>query len=147
MYRVQLVLRRLCAGALIATMAGCASPPAPTPSDDGLAQSLGIAVHGVHLSAHGSLIDLRYRVLDPTKAVTLLEPKRKVQLLDPRHQAALGVPESPIIGPMRQTARNHVVYQDRDYFVLFVNPGHAVGAGDTVLLALDGKPLAQLKVE
>lgn len=147
MHCFPLPLRRLCTGLLAAVVTGCATPPVQPPAGDGLAQSLGIAVHGVHLSAHGSLIDLRYRVLDPGKAAMLLEPKRKVQLLDPRHQATLGVPESPIIGPMRQTARNHVVYQDRDYFVLFVNPGHAVGAGDTVLLALDGKPLAQLKVE
>ena len=135
---------RLLAGAAclagFALLAACASPP---PVQD----TLGIAVHGLRLSAHGNMLDLRYRVTDPAKAAVLLDPKKKVQLLDTRHNAALGVPESPVIGPMRQTARNHVLYQDRDYFVLFVNPGHAVQAGDTVQLAVDGRPLARLQVE
>jgi hypothetical protein len=77
----------------------------------------------------------------------LLESKSRVQLLDPRRGAALGVPESPVIGPMRQTARNHVLYRDRDYFVLFANPAHAVQAGETVVLAVDGKPMARLRVD
>lgn len=147
------ILRWLAGAAGLAVLAGCASP-APAPSrmagpDDpaGLEQSLGIAVRSLHLSAHGYILDLRYRVTDPVKASTLLDSKRKVQLLDPARHAALGVPASPIIGPMRQTARNHVLYQDRDYFVLFVNPGHAVQAGETVQLALDGRPLARLRVE
>jgi hypothetical protein len=131
-------------------LAGCAAP-APVPveptSADGLGQSLGIAVHGLHLSAHGYILDLRYRVTDPAKAALLLDSKKKVQLLDARRGAALGVPESPVIGPMRQTSRNHVLYRDRDYFVLFVNPGRAVQAGETVQLAVDGKTLARLRVE
>jgi hypothetical protein len=144
-------LWRLAAVACLAACAGCAAPPPPgnagQPDQAGLEQSLGIAVHGLHLSAHGYILDLRYRVTDPAKAASLLDSKRKVQLLDPRRGAALGVPESPVIGPMRQTARNHVLYRDRDYFVLFVNPGHAVQAGETVQLALDGKPFARLLVE
>lgn len=146
------LFRRWLAGAAgAAVLAGCSTPPpaiAPgTANDPALGDSLGIAVHGLHLSAHGYILDLRYRVTDPAKAAVLLDSKRKVQLLDPRRGAALGIPESPVIGPMRQTARNHVLYQDRDYFVLFVNPGHAVRAGETVQLAIDGRPLARLTVE
>lgn len=146
------LFRRWLAGAAgAAALAGCSTPPPAVPaaavSDPALGESLGIAVHGLHLSAHGYILDLRYRVTDPAKAAVLLDSKRKVQLLDPRRGAALGIPESPVIGPMRQTARNHVLYQDRDYFVLFVNPGHAVRAGETVQLAVDGRPLARLTVE
>lgn len=155
MNRPQPCLRRFAAAACLAgmaTLSACASAPAvpasPAPADQAAVQdSLGIALHGLHLTAHGSMLDLRYRVTDPAKAAVLLDPKKKVQLLDPRRHAALGVPESPVIGPMRQTARNHVLYQDRDYFVLFVNPGHAVKAGETVQLAVDGQPLARLQVE
>lgn len=134
------------AGALAALLAGagCAAPAPPAPPEP-LAQ-YGIRVHGLHLSAHGYILDLRYRVSDPAKAALLLDAKRKVQLLDDAHHASLGVPESPVIGSMRQTSRNHVVYTDRDYFILFVNPGRAVKAGDTVQLAVGAERLGPLTV-
>ncbi|MDB5897814.1 MAG: hypothetical protein JWP22_2916 [Ramlibacter sp.] len=120
---------------------GCASAPPPD------AQSLGIRVDGLRLSAHGHLLDLRYRVLDPIKAAPLLDAKKKVYLVDEQRQARLGVPESPVIGGMRQTSRNRVVYTDRDYFILFVNPGRAVRTGDTLQLAVDGAAIARLTVQ
>ena len=107
----------------------------------------GIRVDGLHLSAHGYLLDLRYRVLDADKAALLLDTRKKVYLLDDSHGAKLGVPESPIIGGMRQTSRNHVIYTDRDYFILFVNPGRVVKAGDTLKLAVGDTKVAELKVQ
>ena len=107
----------------------------------------GIKVKALHLSASGYILDLRYRVTDPEKASPLLDPKRKVYLIDDAHQAKLGVPESPIIGGMRQTSRNYVVYTDRDYFILFVNPGKVVHSGDTLTLATDDLKIASLTVE
>lgn len=68
-------------------------------------------------------------------------------LIDVARQAKLGVPESPVIGGMRQTSRNRVVYTDRDYFILFVNPGRAVRAGDRLQLAVDGASIAELSVQ
>jgi hypothetical protein len=139
---------------LLVSLAGCVAPagapqadrtaiaPAPARVD-----ALGIAVHGLHLSAHGYVLDLRYRITDPDRAAALLDSKSRIQLLDPLRGAKLGIPESPVIGPMRQTARNHVLYRDRDYFVLFVNPAHAVQAGEMVELAVNGKTMAQLRVE
>jgi hypothetical protein len=145
-------------GALMA--AGCAAPPAspahpaeaPGPSlsaqgaGGALLSDYGIAVHGLHRSAHGYILDLRFRVRDPARAALLLDGGRKVQLLDGMRNARLGVPESPVIGGMRQTSRNHVVYTDRDYFILFVNPGRAVQPGDILELAVDGRRLGALTV-
>ncbi|MDD5364932.1 MAG: hypothetical protein PHR30_06290 [Gallionellaceae bacterium] len=107
----------------------------------------GIRVDSLHLSAHGYILDLRYRVLDKEKAAPLLDAHKKVYLVDDAHGAKLGVPESPIIGGMRQTSRNHVIYTDRDYFILFVNPGRAVRVGDTLKLAIDDTRIAELKVQ
>ena len=149
----QLAMAALLAGSVLQLVA-CASPVANDKAS--LASSslaaevetkLGIHVAGLHLSAHGYVIDLRYRVLDPEKAAPLLDGKKKVYLLDEEHSAKLGVPESPVIGGMRQTSRNHVIYTDRDYFILFVNPGHAVRTGDTLKLAVDNRTVAELKVE
>jgi hypothetical protein len=139
-------------------LAGCAAPPAVTGTSDVVPPnphvtavetiaSYGVRISGLHLSAHGYILDLRYRVLDPEKAAPLLDAKRKVYLVDDNHHARLGVPSSPKIGGMRQTSRNHVIYTDRDYFILFVNPGRAVRQGDILKLALDDTTVAELKVE
>lgn len=137
--------RRLLAaglGVLPLLLAGCGTTPGapaarpagvPVPMD---ADSLGIRVQALHLTAHGYILDLRYRVLDPARAAPLLNGKNKVYLVDAERHAKLGVPESPIIGGMRQTSRNGVVYTDRDYFILFVNPGRAVQPGDRLELAV-----------
>jgi hypothetical protein len=125
------------------TCAGCASSPAGPAS----AADAGIDIHGLHLSAHGYVLDMRYRVRDPVKATSILDSKKKVYLIDDAHQARLGVPESPVIGGMRQTSRNRAVYTDRDYFILFVNPGRAVRVGDSLHLVVDGRTVADLTVQ
>lgn len=134
--------QRTWAGALLAALmgAGCASLPG-APAD------AGIEIQGLHLSAHGYILDMRYRVRDKGRAAALLDAKKRVYLVDDARQARLGVPESPVIGGMRQTARNHVVYTDRDYFILFVNPGRAVRVGDRLALAVDGQKIARLTVQ
>lgn len=124
-----------------ALLAACAAAP-PAPAAD-----TGIEIHGLHLSAHGYILDLRYRVRDQARAAALLDAKKKVYLVDAARHARLGVPESPVIGGMRQTSRNRTIYTDRDYFILFVNPGRAVRAGDTLALAVDGQQIAQLTVK
>ena len=121
--------------------------PAGAPATGADAVDAGIEVHGLHLSAHGYILDLRYRVRDKAKAAALLDPKKRVYLVDDARNARLGVPESPVIGGMRQTARNQAVYTDRDYFILFVNPARAVRAGDRVQLAVDGREIARLIVQ
>jgi hypothetical protein len=123
--------------------AGCAQAPSAPPS---ASAGTGIEIKGLHLSAHGYILDLRYRVHDRGRAAALLDPKQKVYLVDEARRAQLGVAESPVIGGMRQTARNRVVYTDRDYFILFVNPGRAVRAGDRVQLAVGGHKVAELTV-
>lgn len=153
----QYMLAALLAASLV-QLSGCASEPALTamkpagdrPVSTGAASPeavYGIRVDGLHLSAHGYILDLRYRVLDADKAAVLLDAKQKVYLLDAAHSAKLGVPESPIIGGMRQTSRNHVIYTDRDYFILFVNPGRAVRVGDTLKLAVGDTKIAELTVQ
>ena len=145
----------------LAQLSGCASegsggmklagetqhtPSTGLPSASSPEAVFGIRVDGLHLSAHGYLLDLRYRVLDADKAALLLDARKKVYLLDKAHDAKLGVPQSPIIGGMRQTSRNHVIYTDRDYFILFVNPGRAVQVGDTLKLAVGDTKVAELTV-
>jgi hypothetical protein len=142
MKRAPSTLFRACCLAALMT-SGCASPPTvPASTPDA-----GIDIRGLHLSAHGYILDMRYRVRDQAKAAALLDSKKKVYLIDDARHTRLGVPESPVIGGMRQTSRNRTVYTDRDYFILFVNPGRAVRVGDIVQLAVDGRKIAQLTVQ
>lgn len=140
-------LPRTCALLAALLGAGCApAPVAPTPAVPAVTDA-GIEVRGLHLSAHGYILDLRYRVRDKAMAAALLDAKKQVTLVDDARHAQLGVPSSPVIGGMRQTSRNQVVYLDRDYFILFVNPARAVRVGDRVQLAVDGREIARLTVQ
>jgi hypothetical protein len=142
------------ASALLAALclaAGCGTSPMAAVEDGRQVQRVeaayGVRIEGLSLSAHGYLLDLRYRVTDPDKAAPLLDAKKTVHLVDDARNATLGVPKSPVIGGMRQTSRNRVIYTDRDYFILFVNPGRAVRQGDTLKLAVDGATIAELTVQ
>jgi hypothetical protein len=93
------------------------------------------------------MLDFRYRVLDAQKAAPLLDRKLKPYLLDPKWGAKLGVPDTPVLGQIRQTSRNGAVYTDRTYFIMFGNPGKAVQRGDTVTLVLGDAKVTDLKVQ
>mgnify|MGYP001248739352 FL=1 len=138
---------------IAATLAGCASaPPAPPveavrTSTDTVVAAYGIRVEGLRLSAAGSMLDLRYRVLDPAKAAPLLNGKIQPYLMDTARSARLGVPDTPVLGRIRQTARNNVIHTDRSYFVMFGNPGKAVRSGDKLSLLLGAVKITDLTVQ
>lgn len=132
---------------------GCAS----TEALDGSAQvepegltgeaAWGIQVEGLRLSAAGSMLDFRYRVLDPKKAAALLDGKTQPSLLDAAHGATLGVPDTPVLGRIRQTSRNNQIATDRTYFIMFGNPGKVLRSGDKVTLLLGQVKITELSVQ
>ena len=113
------------------------APPAPAATPEvGLEEKYGIAVQSPRLSANGYLVDFRYRVVDPEKALPLVERTNKAYLLHQPSGKALGVPEAPTIGPLRQTAKFGKPEAGRVYFVLFGNESRLVKAGDRVTVAI-----------
>jgi hypothetical protein len=149
-------LALLAAGALALCLAGCSTTPTPAtvapvvaaqtapPSPEA---DFGIRVEALRLSAAGAMLDFRYRVLDPAKAAPLLDGRMKPYLLDEARGAKLGVPESPVLGRIRQTARNNKILTDRTYFIMFGNPGKALRSGDKVTLLLGELKLTGLQVQ
>lgn len=133
-------------------LAGCASSQRSSSAADAeaalqLAEAqYGIRIEGLQLSAAGSMLDFRYRVVDPVKAAPILDPKLQPYLLDEARGAKLGVPVSPVLGRIRQTSRNNTIYTDRTYFVMFGNPGKAVHSGDKVTLQLGQLKITDLVV-
>lgn len=104
-------------------------------------------MEALRLTAAGAMLDFRYRVLDPQKAAPLLDGRVQPFLLDEAHGAKLAVPDTPVLGRMRQTSRNQVVLTDHTYFILFGNPGKAVRSGDTVTLLLGSVRITNVKVQ
>ncbi len=138
-------LLRTSATLVIAALLGaCASAPTPVPDVEA---AYGIHVEGLRLSAAGSMLDFRYRVLDPHKAAPLLDGRVKPYLFDEAHAAKLGVPDTPVLGRIRQTSRNNKIATDRNYFIMFGNPGRAVRSGDKVTLLLGELKITDLTVQ
>jgi hypothetical protein len=148
-------VRVLCSLCLALQLSACTNLPtdaaveqAPVPtSEQVLAARWGIRVEGLRLSAAGSMLDLRYRVLDARKAAPLLDSKTQPYLLDAAHGATLGVPDTPVLGRIRQTARNNTVLTDRTYFIMFGNPGKVLQKGDSVTLLLGQVKVTELSVQ
>ena len=77
----------------------------------------------------------------------LLNGKVQPYLLDETRGAKLGVPDTPVLGRIRQTSRNNNIVENRTYFVMFGNPGKAVQSGDRVSLLLGDIKITDLTVQ
>lgn len=135
-------------------LAGCATTPEggssygaarEAPAQGG--ERLGIRVEGLRLSAAGYMLDFRYRVTDPAKAAPLLDKKIRPYLLDEASGAQLAVPDTAKLGQLRTTGRNKVIHDDRDYFILFANPGRFVQAGSKMTLVMGDLRIGNIAVE
>lgn len=135
-------------------LGGCATPPAALAPEQVVAtvkptveMTFGIKVEGLRLTAAGSMLDFRYRVLDAQKAAPFLNGKVQPYLVDEVRSARLGVPDTPTLGRIRQTSRNNVIHTDRSYFIMFGNPGKALQSGDKVSLLLGPVKVTELTVQ
>ncbi len=159
-------------GVVLLLAAGCASPPAagrrghdaapPAVSSAPVAAGVasngvsaemaadleaqwGIRVESLRLSAHGHIIDFRYRVLDPGKAAVLADGSRPAFLINERTGERLKVPNMPKVGALRSTAAR--LERNRIYLVLFANPGSRVTAGQPVTVEIGDFKAEHLAVE
>lgn len=119
------------------------TPPAPLPALVALPE-LGIEVVALHLSASGSIVDLRYRVVDPRKAAVMLRRQETPLLLDPEHGLQLSVPAMAYVGSLRQTAIEPEA--GKTYFILFGNAARSVKPGSRVTLVLGDRKVEGLTV-
>jgi hypothetical protein len=121
------------------------APPKPPPRPTVAAvPDLGIEVVGLHLSGGGSLVDLRYRVVNPSKAKLLTDRQGILHLRDEGTGLALNVPVMPYVGALRQTALEPEA--GKVYFILFGNAARSVKAGSLVTLMAGDSQVARLVV-
>jgi hypothetical protein len=107
-------------------------------------QQWGIRIRNVRITAAGHMIDFRYRVIDPDKAVTLLQKDTKAFMIDQKTGKQLTVPRTRL-GPLRQTTVKPA--PNRDYTILFANTGNLVKAGDSVTIVIGDFKAENLTVE
>ena len=118
------------------------------PSKGTLSKRWGVELLGVRLSAHGTLLDVRFRVLDPVAARPLLSRDNTAALVHRGSGAVLSIPRPPKIGPLRQTlGPGGLPAAGRVYFMLFGNPGRSLGAGDRVDLVIGPFRAENLTIE
>ena len=98
-----------------------------------VSEQWGIEPISLRLTAAGHIIDFRYRVTDPKKALPLFDVRNKPTLIDQASGAKLSVPVAPKVGSLRQKTRKPEA--GRIYFILFGNPG-VVKAGSKVTLII-----------
>jgi hypothetical protein len=112
--------------------------------DSRIEREWGVRLLQLRLSAGGYMLDFRYRVLDAEKAAPLFDRNQKAYLIDQATGAKFMVPESPKVGAMRTT---RPPIQDKNYFILFANPGRYVKQGNKVTVAIGDFRAEDLIVE
>lgn len=106
---------------------------------------MGIEITALRLTAEGTMLDFRFRVLDAEKAAPLLARANKPYLIDEASGLHMQVPSPTKIGPMRQTTLKPET--GRIYFALFANPGRILKRGATVSIVYGQHKLEHVTVE
>ena len=103
------------------------------PPSEGIEEKWGVKVLSIRHSAGGYMLDFRYRVLDPEKALPLFDRKIKPHLVDEATGAVFAVPEPPKVGALRSTRKPQ---PGKNYFVMFANPGGYVKKNSKVSVVI-----------
>lgn len=116
----------------------------PPVESSAMADKWGIEILGIRSSAADYMLDFRYRVVDAAKAQALFRRGSRPQLIDQTSGAQMGVYSSPKTGPMRTTNKPKV---DRNYIILFANPGRHIKSGNMVTVIIDDFKVDNLVVQ
>ncbi len=118
--------------------------PAAPQEEQAVEERWGIKILLVRTTAEGFFLDFRYRVIDPEKSMMLLDRKVKPYLIIEKTGEKVPVLRTKL-GPMRQTAVKPTA--DRNYAILFGNPGKSVKKGDKVTVVIGDFRAEKLAVQ
>jgi hypothetical protein len=93
----------------------------------------GVEIIGVKPVSSGYMLAFRYRILDPVKAKTLNDMKARAYIIDEATGTRLAVPALENVGELRTGAAPEA---DRNYFMIFGNPGKLVKPGNLVSIVV-----------
>ena len=115
-----------------------------------LEKEWGIKLLGIRLTAADYALDLRYKVLDPEKALPLLHRtfNPNPYVIVERSGAKLGVPFTEKAGSLRSSVSSaDQIKKGRNYSVLFANPAKHAKPGDEVTLVMGSFRAEHVRVE
>ena len=138
------LLAALCAGCAATHQERGAGMAVPT-GEQSADEAWGIQALHVRLTANGTMVDFRYRVLDPDKAVPLFRREVKPYIVDEATGAKFAVPDLPKVGAVRSTTRDPVAGQE--HYILFTNPNSFMKSGSKVTVVISGYKKEHLVVE
>jgi len=90
----------------------------------------GIEPIHARVTANGYMIEFRYKVVDPEKAVILSDRKQFPYMLSMKSRARLSVPYFPTVGFIKSNRR--FLHAGRNYSAMFSNEGTHLLRGDQV---------------
>jgi hypothetical protein len=111
-----------------------------------LAERWGVEVYGVRQATGGMMIDFRFRVLDAEKATHLFESQNKPYLVKEGTDVKLPVPMGAKVGAFRPTNRGKNITSNKDYYMMFANPGSYVKPGEKVSVVIGDFRVEKLTV-
>ena len=130
---------------------GCGGPSqttkqeeAPTNTAEAIEAKWGIQMLPAHLTAGGSLIDVRFKIVDPEKALPLTELGAKPYLIDEATGEKSEVPTYEMTGALRAKGNPKA---GKNYFILFNNSRGAMTKGSKVTLVIGDFKVEHLVVE
>jgi hypothetical protein len=98
-----------------------------------LEETWGVKDFSIRLASNGYMLDFRYRVTDPEKALPLFDRKIKPYLVDDASGFRFYVPNPPKVGSLRNTRPPQ---ENRTYFIIFGNPGKYIKPGNRVTVVV-----------
>lgn len=104
----------------------------------------GIQPVSARVSTDSQKVDFRYRVRDPAKAAAVVNREVLPTLQHKPSGTRLELPEQRRVGGARPPVKPE---QDKNYFILFENPGALVHAGDTVIFQVGASDPMELVVQ
>lgn len=111
-----------------------------------IADTLGVELISLRLTAAGYMIDFRFRVLDVEKANVFFDSRIKPLLLVEKSHAKLPVPMAEKVGALRTTNRGKNIKPNKNYYIVFGNPDAHVKSGEKVTMLLGDVQIKDLTV-
>jgi hypothetical protein len=127
-------------GGEVAAAAVPASWQRPVVSGEGLVDRVGVRLIRVSVSGHGGLLDLRYQVVDPSRAAAVHEAQNPPAVVD--EKTGLVINEL-FMGHQHDGALKAAV----TYYLIFDNPGGWVHKGSRVTVLLGDAQVEHVVVQ
>lgn len=100
----------------------------------------GVRIVGLRRTANNYMLDFRFKVVDPKKVGEIMDRKVRPEMRVEGKDIKVNVPVTAKLGSLRQTTK--FAQANRNYFMLFANPGHRIKKGDMVTIKI-GKFMAK----